>query len=71
MNSDEHFLALIRSMSPLELLRIAPMDEAGRLSSLSPDTIERDHPNIVKKLSNRRKGVRVLDALMLRESDIA
>jgi hypothetical protein len=58
-------------MPALELLRFAPMDEAARLSSLSPDTLEREHSDKVKKLSKRRNGMRVLDALMLRESDIA
>ena len=71
MNSDERFRALIRSMPALELLRFAPMDEAARLSSLSPDTLEREHSDKVKKLSKRRNGMRVLDALMLRQSDIA
>ena len=71
MNSDEQFRARVRSMPALELLRFAPMDEAARLSSLSQDTLEREHPEKVKKLSKRRNGMRVLDALMLRESDIA
>ena len=71
MNSDERFRSLIRSLPALELLRLAPMDEAARLSSLSPDTLEREHSDKVKKLSKRRNGMRVLDALMLRESDIA
>ena len=74
MDSDEHderFRALLRSMPLLELLRIAPMDEVERLSSLSPDAFERNYPKLIKRLSKRRLGVRVIDALMLRETDIA
>jgi hypothetical protein len=71
VTTDERFRALIRSIPPLELLRIAPMDECERLSSLSEDTLKREHSDKVKKISKRRDGMRVLDALMLREADIA
>jgi hypothetical protein len=37
MNTDDRFWAFVRSIAALELLRIVPMDEAGRLSSLSSD----------------------------------
>jgi hypothetical protein len=67
MDSDERFKELIRLIPPLELLRIAPMDEVERLSSLSPDSIERNHPDKIRKLSKRRRGMRVIDALMLRD----
>jgi hypothetical protein len=62
---DDPVARLLRILPPLELLRVAPMDEAERLSSLSEDTILREHPEIVVKLSKRRNGVRVLHALML------
>jgi hypothetical protein len=48
-----------------ELLRIAEMPEAAQLSSLSEETLERRYPDKIKKLSPRRKGMRVIDALML------
>lgn len=57
---------LIDSLTPLELLRIAPMPEAEHLSSLSADTIEREYSDKIVHLSARRKGLRVLDALMIR-----
>ena len=69
--SSEHFRALIRSIPPLELLRIAPVDECERLSGLSQDTLAREHSDKIKRLSKRRNGMRVLDALMLSESDVA
>jgi hypothetical protein len=59
--------AVIESMPPLELLRIAPMPEVERLSGLSHDTITREHKDKIKTLSPRRRGMRVIDALMLRD----
>ena len=37
--------------------------EAAHLSSLSEDTLKRRYPNIVRKLSPRRCGVRLGDVL--------
>lgn len=59
---------LLAMLPPLELLRIVEMAEAARLSSLSPDQIIRDYPELVVKLSKRRNGMRVAHALMLREA---
>lgn len=50
---------------PIELLRIAEPDEAERLSSLSWDTILRNHADKIVHLSKRRVGLRVGHALML------
>jgi hypothetical protein len=50
---------------PVELLRIAPPDEAERLSTLSWDTLQRNHADKVVHLSKRRVGMRVGHALML------
>jgi hypothetical protein len=58
-------------LSPLELLRIVSMPEAERLSSLSEDTLLREHPDKIRKLSRRRNGMRVIDCLMLNGSNIA
>jgi hypothetical protein len=49
----------------IELERIAPLTEAAKLSSLSPDTLAREHSDKIIKLSPRRSGMRVRDALML------
>jgi len=52
-------------LSALELERIVVMSEAERLSSCSEDTLRRYHPDKIIKLSPRRDGMRVKDALML------
>jgi hypothetical protein len=58
---------LLKLLPPLELLRIAEMPEAARLAGLSGDTLLREHPDKIVRLSKRRKGMRVAHALMLRE----
>jgi len=50
---------------PFELLRVVERAEAERLSSLSWDTIKRRFPEKIVKLSERRRGIRVGDVLML------
>jgi hypothetical protein len=50
---------------PLEWLRIAEPKEVQRLTSLSWDTIHRNHRDKVVQISKRRVGMRVGDALML------
>ena len=50
---------------PVELLRIAEPDEAEKLSSLSWDTIKREHADKIVNLSKQRVGMRVGHALML------
>jgi hypothetical protein len=50
---------------PVELLRFAEPEEAERLSTLSWDTIVRNHSDKVVHLSKRRVGMRVGHALML------
>jgi len=52
-------------LSQLELNRIATPRECERLSSLSWDTLERQYPEHVIRLSDRRKGMRVKHALMV------
>jgi hypothetical protein len=53
---------------PVEFLRIVPPDEAERLSTLSWDTIKRNHSDKIVHLSARRVGLRVGHALMLANS---
>lgn len=69
MSTNDPLIRLIQMLPPLELLRIASMPEAERLSSLSEDTLRREHPEKIKKLSKRRDGMRVIDALMLNEAN--
>jgi hypothetical protein len=52
-------------LSALELARIAPLPEASHLSGLSEDTLRREYGHKFVKLSDRRVGMRVRDALML------
>jgi hypothetical protein len=67
---DDLVARLLKLLPPLELLRIASMPEVERLSSLSEETIIREHPDKVISLSRRRKGMRVGHALMLRNEAV-
>jgi hypothetical protein len=53
----------------LELERIISLQEAGKISNLSPDSWKRHHRDKLVELSPRRLGVRLRDALMLRKSN--
>ena len=52
----------------LALDQIISLREAEKISSLSPDCWKRNHPDKIVELSPRRLGVRLRDALMLRET---
>ena len=65
--ADQIVARLLTMLPPLELLRIAPMPEAERLSSASEETLRREHPDKIVKISKRRDGMRVAHALMLRD----
>jgi len=68
----DYVAELIASMPALELLRVVRMEEAEKLSGLSEDSLERHHSDKIKRLSPRRRGMRVYDALMIaRNSDAA
>jgi hypothetical protein len=54
-------------LTAIELERIVPLDEAAQLSSVSEDTLKRNHRDKLVRLSPRRLGMRVRDALMLSE----
>jgi hypothetical protein len=58
----------LTKLSAIELARIIPLAEAARLSSLSDDVWRREHADKLIKLSPRRVGVRLADALMIRRS---
>jgi hypothetical protein len=55
-------------LSWLELNRIASLQEASRLSGLSPDSLRRHHTDRIVRLSPRRSGMRVIDALMIQQA---
>lgn len=72
VTADELVARLVTKLPPLELLRIAEMEECARLAGVSAKTLEREHADKIISLSKRRKGMRVGHALMLREvTDIA
>jgi hypothetical protein len=50
----------------VELQRIVSMEEAARLSGMSIDTLKRRHAEQIIKLSPRRLGMRLRDALRLK-----
>jgi hypothetical protein len=50
-------------LTVIELERIAPLSEAARLAGVSKDTLQRHHADKILKLSPRRLGMRVRDAL--------
>lgn len=52
----------------LELHRIVSLQEASRLSGMSPDTLKRRYAAKIIQLSPRRLGMRVRDALRLEDS---
>jgi hypothetical protein len=67
--ADQIVARLLTMLPALELLRVADMTECERLSSASADTLERKYPDLIIRISDRRKGMRVAHALMLREFD--
>jgi hypothetical protein len=54
-----------RLSSERELDRIISLQEAEKISNLSVDSWKRIHPDKIIKLSPRRLGIRLRDALML------
>jgi hypothetical protein len=54
-----------KKLSAVELNRIIPIGEAAKLSSISPDGWYRHHKDKLIKLSEKRVGVRLRDALFI------
>jgi hypothetical protein len=55
----------------IELQRVIPVRQAAELAGISKDTLVRNHPEIVIKLSTRRVGVRLRDALAIGSRPVA
>ncbi len=53
----------------VKLQRIISIAEAAQLRCVSPDTFKRLHSNLIVKLSERRRGVRLKDVLALSEDN--
>ena len=65
--TDPVVAGLLKNLSPLELLRVAKMPEAERLSGTSADTLKRKYPQWIVQVSERRLGMRVGHALLIAE----
>ena len=55
----------------LALARIVTLREAAQLAGCSEDTLKRRHPQKIIRLSPRRLGMRVRDALFLTDENVA
>jgi hypothetical protein len=55
------------ALPAFELLRIASMLEASKLSGVSERTLRRNFPELIIQISKRRQGMRVRDALLLKQ----
>jgi hypothetical protein len=60
MNSFQHRVTLSRE---LELERTITVREAAEINSLSEDTFKRTFGHLIRKISPRRSGVKLRDAL--------
>jgi len=47
----------------LELERMVSVDQAANLKGMSRDTFKREYAHLIRKLSPRRNGVKLRDAL--------
>jgi hypothetical protein len=54
----------------LAMESIVPIENVTKITSLSRDTISRRYPHLVKRLSPRRKGMRLSDALAIARGDV-
>jgi len=69
--TNELVARLLDTMPATELMRIAPLTEVARLRGTSTDTVRRDdqrrvargEPSRIVRLSERRKGMRIIHAL--------
>ena len=52
-------------LTKIERLRIVPLAEAEKLSSLSREALQKHHASKIIQLGGRRLGMRLGDALML------
>jgi hypothetical protein len=53
----------------IELMRIVSIPEASRLSGLSHDSLQRHYADKIIHLSERRRGMRLRDALLLAKGE--
>jgi hypothetical protein len=53
------------TVSAFEMERVVSLNDAAMLSGLSRDTLRRNYPDLIRKLSPRRVGVRLKDVLAI------
>jgi hypothetical protein len=53
------------ALSALEKLKVVTLPEAAAVTSLSTDTLKREHSDKILQLSPRRLGMRLGDALAI------
>ena len=58
-------------LTPLELERVLPMTEACEQTSLSADTLQRRYPELIVRLSPRRKGIKLRNVLAISSGHVA
>jgi hypothetical protein len=62
---------LLKEFTPLQLARVAPLPECAEITSLSEDTLKREYPELIVRVSPRRIGIRVGDCLRIARSQKA
>jgi hypothetical protein len=56
-------------ITPLDRRRVLPLGEVTELTGLSRDSIYRHYGHLIRRLSPRRVGMRLGDALKIGEAD--
>jgi hypothetical protein len=56
---------LLRSMTPLDLLRVISLNEAARVTGLSRWTLAKRHSGKIVRISEARIGIRMADVLAI------
>jgi hypothetical protein len=55
----------LADLTPLERLRTISVSEAAALNGVHPDTFRRHFSHLIRRITKRRQGVRLADALTL------
>jgi hypothetical protein len=58
----------VPELDPVELRKIIPLKRASELTSLSEDSLKRHHADKIRRLSPRRQGMSLGDALAIGKS---
>jgi hypothetical protein len=66
--SSRRIIPEVSELSPLELRKIIPLKRASELTSLSKASLKRHHADKIRRLSPRRQGMSLGDALAIGKS---